>query len=60
MFDTKIYSLSSQLDFKTLLVLKYPRFLLLLAIYIFILEKVNIAILEIKIKGKTDSTNVFL
>ena len=37
----------------------YPGFLALLAIYIFILEEVDIAILETGIGGERDSTNVF-
>ena len=57
--DSKIDSLFSRLDLEILLTPKYPGFLLLLAIYIFILEKVNVAILETGLGGETDSTNVF-
>lgn len=57
--DNKIKSLSSQMDLETPLVPKYPGFLSLLAIYIFIIEKVDMAILETGTGGETDSTNVF-
>ena len=59
MLDTKIYSLSSQLDLEIPRVPGYPGFLSLLAIYIFILEKVDVAIIETGMGGETDSTNVF-
>jgi len=57
--DNKIHSLSSRSDLETPPVPKYPGFLSLLAIYIFILEKVDVAILETGMGGETDSTNVF-
>ncbi|KAF4637066.1 hypothetical protein G7Y89_g1009 [Cudoniella acicularis] len=57
--DSKIGSLSSRLDLETPRTPKYPGFLSLLAIYIFILEKVDVAILETGLGGETDSTNVF-
>lgn len=59
MLDTKIHSLSSQLDLETPRLPGYPGFLSLLAIYIFILEKVDVAILETGMGGERDSTNVF-
>lgn len=59
MLDTKIHSLSSQLDLETPRVPAYPGFLSLLAIYIFIMEKVDVAILETGMGGETDSTNIF-
>jgi folylpolyglutamate synthase len=37
----------------------YPGFLALLAIYIFISEKIDVLVLETGIGGETDSTNVF-
>lgn len=57
--DSKINLLSSRQDVVTPLMPKYPGFLSLLAIYIFILEKVDVAILETGVGGETDSTNVF-
>jgi folylpolyglutamate synthase len=57
--DSKINSLTSRPDLETPLIPKYPGFLSLLAIYIFILEKVDVAILETGTGGETDSTNVF-
>ncbi|PVH81681.1 Mur ligase [Cadophora sp. DSE1049] len=47
-----------ELDSK-ILAPKCPGFLSLLGIYIFISEKVNIAILKTRTGGETDSTNVF-
>jgi folylpolyglutamate synthase len=57
MLDTKIHSLSHELE--TPPIPKYPGFLSLLAVYIFISEKVDVAILETGIGGETDSTNIF-
>jgi folylpolyglutamate synthase len=59
MLNAKIRSLFNQLDLRTPLIPKYPGFLLLLAIYIFILKKVNVAILKTGIGGEIDSTNIF-
>jgi len=57
--DNKLNSLSSRPDLETPPLPRYPRFLSLLAIYIFISEKFDIAILETGIGGETDSTNIF-
>lgn len=58
MLDTKIQSLSSQPDLKTPLVPRFPAFMSLLGISIF-LEKADVAILETGMGGEMDSTNVF-
>lgn len=57
--DTEIHSLSRQEQLVTPPIPGYPGFLALLAIYIFILEKVDVAILETGIGGEKDSTNIF-
>ncbi|PVH70693.1 Mur ligase [Cadophora sp. DSE1049] len=57
--DSKIKSLLSRPDLGPPLAPKYPGFLSLLGIYIFISEKVDVAILETGTGGETDSTNVF-
>lgn len=57
--DQQINTLSSQPGLITPRVPGYPGFLALLALYIFILEKVDVAILETGIGGERDSTNVF-
>jgi len=55
----EIQSLLNQPDLETPSVPGYPGFLTLLAIYIFILERIDVAIIETGIGGERDSTNVF-
>lgn len=55
----EIQSLTLQPGLETPPVPGYPGFLALLAIYIFILEEIDVAILETGIGGERDSTNVF-
>lgn len=56
--DTQIQLLAGRLELKTPPIPGYPGFLSLLGIYVFLLEKVNIAILETGIGGERDSTNI--
>jgi folylpolyglutamate synthase len=55
----RIQSLKLQSEIETPPVPGYPGFLALLAIYIFVSEKVDVAIVETGIGGEKDSTNVF-
>lgn len=57
--DSKIRSLTSQQELESPSVPGYPGFLALLAIYIFISEKVDVVVLETGIGGERDSTNIF-
>jgi folylpolyglutamate synthase len=54
--DTKIQSLSSKLG---LMKPRFPGFMTLLGISIFLEEEVDVAVIETGIGGETDSTNVF-
>jgi folylpolyglutamate synthase len=56
---SEVQSLKSDPTCKTPPIPGYPGFLTLLAIYVFIQEKINVAIIETGIGGETDSTNVF-
>lgn len=57
--DTNIRALSSKQGLCAPAFPGYPGFLALLGIYIFILEKVDIAIIETGVGGERDSTNIF-
>ncbi|OJD22911.1 hypothetical protein ACJ73_05737 [Blastomyces percursus] len=57
--ENQIDSLLSEIDIKVPSIPGYPGFLALLAIYIFIHEEVDVAVIETGIGGETDSTNVF-
>jgi folylpolyglutamate synthase len=56
---TEIHSVTRRLGLKAPPIPGYPGFLALLAIYIFFMEKVDVAILETGIGGERDSTNIF-
>ena len=56
---SEVQSLKHHLVDKTPSIPGYPGFLTLLAIYIFIQEEINVAIIETGLGGETDSTNVF-
>jgi folylpolyglutamate synthase len=55
----KIQSLTAQQGLEPFSPPLYPGFLALLAMYVFILEKIDVLVLETGIGGETDSTNVF-
>lgn len=55
----EIQSITLQAGLEAPSIPRYPGFLALLAIYIFILEKSDVVILETGIGGERDSTNVF-
>lgn len=56
---SELQSLKHHSAHKTPPIPGYPGFLTLLAIYVFIREKTNVAIIETGLGGETDSTNVF-
>ncbi|KAI9777976.1 MAG: hypothetical protein M1816_004374 [Peltula sp. TS41687] len=59
MLWNKIHALANRPELDLPVIPGYPGFLMLLAIYIFLLEETDVIIIETGIGGENDSTNVF-